>query len=179
MKVLRTFLAVILLVHLVVPGFAQAALERKDEVFAAEILLPKGEKIARQKVRLHFLTDRLLIESENGEDLKSLAYTEVKAADYSYTKHPRWREGVALTATGLLLGSSLAVLAVTPLLPFVAIIGGIKLAKSKGRSHWLTVRTAEDYAVLRLNKQSQRLILTALETHSQVKVEILPDKEQK
>lgn len=177
MKSLRTFLAVALLFHLVIPGFAQTT--RADEVFTAEMLLPKGEKIAKQKVRLHFLTDRLLIESENGEDIKSLIYTEVKAGDYSYTKHPRWREGAALTATGLLLGSSLAVLAVTPLLPLVAIFGGIKLAKSKGRSHWLTIRTAEDYAVLRLNKQSQRLILAALETHSQVKVEILPDKEQK
>lgn len=177
MKGLRTFLTVALLVHLTLPGYAQAV--SVDEVFTAEMLLPRGEKIERQKVRLHFLTERLLIENENGEDLKSWAYAEVKAADYSYTKHPRWREGVALTATGLLLGSSLAVLAVTPLLPFVAIIGGIKLAKSKGRSHWLTIRTAEDYAVLRLNKQSQRLILAALETHSNVKVEILPDKEQK
>ena len=178
MKVLRTLLAVALLWHLVIPGFAQVAPAQKDEVFTAEIHLPKGEKIERQKVRLHFLTEQLLIETEQGEVLKSLAYTTIKAADYSYTKHPRWRAGVALTTTGVLLGSSLAVLGVTPLLPFVAIVGGIKLAKSKGRSHWLTIRTTEDYAVLRLNKQNQRLILAALETHSQVKVEILPDKEQ-
>jgi hypothetical protein len=177
MKSLRTFLAVaLLLFHLIIPGFAQTT--PADEVFTAEMLLPRGQKIEKQKVRLQFLPERLLIKRENSEDLKSLAYAEIKAADYSYTKHPRWRQGVALTATGLLLGSSLAVLAVTPLLPFVAIFGGIKLAKSKGRSHWLTIRTAEDYAVLRLNKQSQRLILAALETHSNVKVEILPEKEQ-
>ncbi|MBI1764800.1 MAG: hypothetical protein HYR56_25600 [Acidobacteria bacterium] len=177
MKSLRICLALALWFHSIAPGFAQAA--REVDVFAAEIYLPRGEKIEKQKVRLHFLPERLLIKNEHGEDLKSLAYADLKAADYAYGKQPRWKEGMALTATGLLLGSSLAVLAVTPLLPLVAIIGGIKLAKSKGRSHWLTVRTADDYAVLRLNKQSQRLVIAAFEMHSQVKVEILPDKEQK
>ena len=181
MKNRSTFLVGVLFFHLLAPGLAQTARapQGKDEVFAAEMLLQRGEKIEKQNVRLQFLPERLLVKSAQGAELKSLAYADIKAADYSYTKQPRWREGVAVTAAGVALGASLAVLSVTPLLPIVAIVAGFKLARSKGRSHWLTIRTAEDYAVLCLNKQSWRLVVAALETHSQVKVEILPDKEQK
>ena len=46
----------------------------------------------------------------------------------------------------------------------------------KGKKHWLTIRTQNDYAVLHLDKNDYRLILTAFETRSGVKVEVLPEE---
>lgn len=176
MKPLSFLLLTALILQVVLPGYAQKSLQRSDDVFIVEMLLPKGEKIGKQKVRLRFAPESLLVETKEGVLLKQLAYAEIKAATYSYASQPRLKESVAVTAAGVALGSSMAIMAATPLLPLVAIVGGIKLAKLRGRSHWLTVQASTDYAVLHLNNNNRRLIMAALETHTQVKVELAPDE---
>jgi hypothetical protein len=176
MKPLSFLLMIALILPTVLTCRAQESPQRGGDVFTVEMLLPKGEKVEKQKVRLRFAPENLLVETKDGALLKQLAYAEAKAATYSYASQPRLKESVAVTAAGVALGSSLAVLSVTPLLPLVAIIGGLRLARLKGRSHWLTVQASTDYVVLRLNNENRRLITAALETHTQVKVELAPEE---
>lgn len=176
MQPLRFLLITALVLQAVLPVRAQESLQRGADVFTVELLLPQGEKIGKQKVRLRFAPQHLQVETKDGVLLRQLAYAEIKGATYSYASQPRLKESVAVTAAGVALGSSLAVLSVTPLLPLAAIFGGMRLARLRGRSHWLTVQASTDYAVLRLNNDNRRLITAALETHTQVKVELVPDE---
>lgn len=175
MKLARVLLIAVLLLQSWLPCWAQELTPRREDVFTVELLTPQGEKIERKKVRLRFAAESAQLETLDGVRLKQLPYAEIKAVTYSYANQPRAKESVAVTAAGVALGSSVAVLSVTPLLPLVIIIGGFRLAKLKGRSHWLTVQGSTDYAVLRLSKDNQRLITTAIETYTNVKVEVAPE----
>lgn len=141
---------------------AQAA-PRGAEVFEkVEMVFVSGDETETIKVRLRLAGDALVVESrKTGEVLKRFAYADIRAAEYSYSKHPRWKAGAG-TAAGALLFAPLALIALPVAIP---------LAFSKSKRHWLTVRTGQDYAVLRLDKEARKLIIPAFEVRSGVKVE--------
>ena len=121
-------------------------------------MLVAGAEKARE-VDVVFLLDEhqlSVLSKEALSQLKSFSYKEIVTAEYSYSKQPRWKSaGVAAVAIGVF---------------------AMPLFFLKGKKHWLTIRTAKDYAVLHLDKNDYRLILTAFETRSGKKVEILPEE---
>ena len=155
---LKNFLATILLFALILNAFWPASAQAKPEVFEKiELLVPEGEKISEKNVRLRFLEDELRIETITGDKVyKTFKYTEIMDAEYTYSKNPRWKTGLGLSAAAVLF----------PPLFLVAIPIGF----SKHRRHWLTVKTNGDYAVLKLSKNNRKLILPAFETKTGVYV---------
>lgn len=123
----------------------------------AELLIPNGDNVSEKSVRLIFLEDSLQIESKGKEMIiKTFKYSDIKDAEYSYSKNPRWKTGLGLGAVSLLF----------PPLLLIAIPVGF----SKHRRHWLTIRTENDFAVLKLSKSNRKLILPAFETKTGVDI---------
>src|SRR5687767_14712821 len=158
---LKNFISALLLAAFILNASMPAAaqLSESSDVFfdKVEILVPSGEKVKEKSVRLRFLQDEMQIETTaDNKIFKTFKYAEIKDAEYSYTKNPRWKTGIGLGAASLLF----------PPLLLIAIPIGF----SKHRRHWLTVRTGDDYAVLKLSKSNRKLILPAFETKSGVNV---------
>ncbi|HLM02682.1 MAG TPA: hypothetical protein VK400_16635, partial [Pyrinomonadaceae bacterium] len=120
-----------------------------DEI---ELLVQNGNNVDEKRVRVRFEEDSLTITSKNGAIGKTFRYADIRSAEYSYSKNPRWKTGLGLGAAGIIF----------PPLLLVALPMGF----SKHRRHWLTVRTGEDYAVLKLSKSSRKLFIPAFETKS-------------
>lgn len=136
----------------ILPASAQPQVFEK-----VELLVPSGEKINEKSVRLRFLEDELQIETTADKTiLKTFKYSDIKDAEYSYSKNPRWKTGLGLGAASILF----------PPLLLVAIPIGF----TKHRRHWLTVKTGNDYAVLKLSKSNRKLILPAFETKTGVTI---------
>jgi hypothetical protein len=155
---LKHFISAILLsafiLNAFLPGRAQAGTEVFDKV---ELLVPNGEKINEKSVRLRFLENELQIETTaDGKIFKTFRYAEIKDAEYSYSKNPRWKTGLGLGAASIIF----------PPLLLIAIPVGF----TKHRRHWLTIRSGDDYAVLKLSKSNRKLILPAFETKTGVNV---------
>jgi hypothetical protein len=155
---LKSFLSVLLLFILFVNGFLPVIAQTNLDVFEkVEILVRNGEKVNEKSVRLHFLNDELQIETvSDGKIVKTFKYSEIKDAEYSYSKNPRWKTGLSLGAASVLF----------PPLLLVA----IPLGFSKHRKHWLAVRTDTEYVVLKLSKSNRKFILPAFETQTGVSV---------
>lgn len=121
------------------------------------LIVAGAEKAQEVDVILSLEENRLAIRTKDSlNDLKVLPYKEIKAAEYSFSKHPRWKSGgAAAVAAGVFA------------LPIFFL---------KGKRHWLTIRTSNDYAVLRLDKNDYRLILVAFETRTGLKVEVVPEE---
>ncbi|HEY8559866.1 MAG TPA: hypothetical protein VIL74_05655 [Pyrinomonadaceae bacterium] len=155
---IKQFIAAILLAAITLNLTLQTAAQAETPMFEkVELLVPKGGKISERSVRLIFLPDALQIEATADRSiLKTFKYADIADAEYSYSKNPRWKTGLGLGAASVLF----------PPLLLVA----IPLGFSKHRRHWLTVRTAGDYAVLKLSKNNRKLILPAFETKTGVNV---------
>ena len=154
----KSFISAILLTAFILNAFSPAAAQTVAEVFdKVEILVPDGDKIRERGVRLRFLENELQIETTADKKIfKTFKYAEIEDAEYSYSKNPRWKTGLGLGAASI----------VFPPLLLIA----IPLGFSKHRRHWLTIRTGEDYAVLKLSKSNRKLILPAFETKTGVDV---------
>jgi len=145
--------------------FAQDKSAKSADVFdKVEMLSIRGDKADKVSVRLRLEADSLILESrKTGTVLKNFKYSDIKSAEYSYSKHPRWKAGVG-TAAGSLLAGPLFILALPIAIP---------LAFSKSKRHWLTITGEQDYVVLKLDKNNRKVILPAFEVHSHIKVEAL------
>lgn len=177
MKLITLILTVALTLNAFPKAYAQDKPTKPTEVFEkVELFILNGEKIEKLPVRLRLEEKSLIVESKKtGELLKTFSYDSVKSADYSYSKHPRWRAGAGTVAAGVALTySSVFLAAAFPIL--LAIPAGFALAKSKSKRHWLTIKTDDDYAVLRLDKDFFRLVIPAIETRTGVKVEDVGEK---
>jgi hypothetical protein len=132
--------------------------QTNDAVFEKiQMVTANGKNIDEQNVRIRFLSDELRIESpKSGKILKTFKYSEIKDAEYSYSKNPRWKTGLGLGAASILL----------PPLLLVAIPIGF----TKHRRHWLTFRSETDFAVLRLAKSNRKLVIPTFETKTGVDV---------
>ncbi|MFN0108012.1 MAG: hypothetical protein ACKVZH_04090 [Blastocatellia bacterium] len=177
MKFIALILIAALTLNAVPNVYAQSKFAKPPEVFEkVELLLLNGGKVEKLSVRLRLEEKSLIVESKkSGEALKTFNYDAVKSADYSYSKHPRWKAGAGTVAAGVAVTySSVLLMAAFPIL--LAIPAGFALAKSKAKRHWLTIKTGDDYAVLRLDKDFFRLVIPAIETRTGVKVEDVGEK---
>lgn len=160
------------------PNVPQSVVEFGD----INLLVPKKKGVEQPAVQLRLEADTLIIEArKSGDVLKQFQYSTIKSAEYSHSKHPRWKEGVGAaavgtTAVGVALGVSM-IGALGFIAPFVAVPLFLKTARMKGKKHWLTIKTESDYAVLRLDKSNYRLLIPALETRAAIKVETVAEKE--
>lgn len=154
MKILSLFL--VLAVICVSTPFALANARASYEV---SMLVSKGDDTKEENSRLTFSENSLkVVSKKNAAISKELNYADVKSADYSFSKKPMWKTGVA---TALILG----VFA----LPFFFM---------KSKAHWLTVRTEKDFAVLKLEGDNYRQVLAEMETHG-VKIETIKEEDSK
>jgi hypothetical protein len=156
----KTFVSAVLLGFVILNVFspARAQQENPAHVFEkVEILVPEGDKVSERGVRLRFMSDELQIETTADRKIyKTFKYADIRDAEYSYSKNPRWKTGLGLGAASVIF----------PPLLLIAIPVGF----TKHRRHWLTVRTGDDYAVLKLSKSNRKLILPAFETKTGVNV---------
>ena len=90
---------------------------------------------------------------KTGAELKQLRYAELRSVDYAYSKHPRWKAGIAVA--------------------LIANVFAIPVFFFKGKKHWLTVRTGQEFAILRLDKRDFRLIIAEFEARSGRQVELI------
>jgi hypothetical protein len=128
-----------------------------EEFQKIKILTQEGEESNETDAVLVIEHDRLVIRAKKGgSELKQLAYRNIRSAEYSYSRHPRWKEG---------LGAAVAV--------------GIFAAPVfflKGKKHWLTVQTDDDYAVIRLDKKNYELVCLSFTAASGIDVELIGEK---
>ncbi len=154
----KHIISAILLAAFILNSFLQATAQGGVQVYdKVELLVPAGEKINERGVRLRFAPDELQIEATaDRKILKTFKYAEIESAEYSYSKNPRWKTGLGLGAASVLF----------PPLLLIAIPIGF----SKHRRHWLTVKSKNDFAVLKLSKSNRKLILPDFETRTGVTV---------
>ncbi len=153
MKRIAFFLIIIFSTNSPVIVLAQNP-QRFDKV---ELLVPGGDKPDEKSVIVTFNKDSMTIKAKNSMLEKTFNYTEITGAEYSYSKNPRWKTGLGLGAASVLF----------PPLLLVA----IPLGFTKHRRHWLTIRTENDFAVLKLSKSNRKILIPAFETSSGVTVE--------
>lgn len=136
---------------------AQAPVQ-KDYVFdRVKLLRQNGNSTEEISVIVAFREDFVEIQSKNLQ--QRFKYSEITAAEYSYSKSPRWKTGLGMGAASLLI----------PPLLFIAIPTGF----SKHRRHWVTIKTENDFAVLKISKSSRKLFIPAFETKSGVTIQTM------
>lgn len=133
---------------LVTTPFALAQ-TRTNGTYRVEVLVTDGKKSKQEKATLSYGENSLKITSiKPGVFSKEFNYADIKGADYSYSKKPLLSTGGAIV-TAIFLGLLV--------LPFLFM---------KKKQHWLTVKTDNDYAVMKLDKENFRQIKAELETHN-------------
>lgn len=89
---------------------------------------------------------------------KEFAYSDIKTADYSYSKKPMLSGGGAIAA---------AIFVGILVLPFLFM---------KKKNHWLSVQTEKEFAVIKLDASNYRAIVAEFETHG-VKVNTVKEED--
>ena len=160
MKQLRSSIAIILLSCLSLTAAPlQGGIEKFENI---EFIQPNGDNLRETDVRVEFddTTMRVISRSNSGV-IKEWNYSDIKSAEYSYTKNPRWKTGLGLGAAALLF----------PPLFFIA----VPLGFTKHRRHWVTIRTENDYAVFKVGKGVRKLFMPAFETRTSIEIQALGD----
>jgi hypothetical protein len=140
--------------------FGQGMPAAHDAFNNVKMVIQNGDKSGATEVTLSLEADRLVVQPKRGGDaLKAFPYPDIKAADYSFSKHPRWRSGIVVAAA---VG-----------------VFALPVFFMKGKKHWLTVRTERDSAVFRLNKNNYEQILRAFEVRSGQKVQRMGEAKAK
>jgi hypothetical protein len=93
----------------------------------------------------------VVTERRNRGVLKLFPYTAIKAAEYSYSKSPRWKTTAPINLSFLTTSTS-------------------------AMKHWFLVLSNDDYAVVELDKANYNLVLAAFELRTGKKVEIVEDR---
>jgi hypothetical protein len=128
-----------------------------EEFQKIKILTQDGEKTKEADAILVLAHDKLVVRAKKGGlEMKSLAYRDVRSAEYTYSKHPRWKEG---------LGAAIAVGIFAAPIFFL-----------QGKKHWLTIQTDDDYAVLRLDKNNYEMVCLSFTAASGIEVELVGEK---
>lgn len=143
--------ALLLVPALLVPTVAHADTFRK-----VKLIVNTGERGEEQEVVLRFDPEALVISSKGGTVLKTMPYAEIRSAEYSYSKSPRWKSGIgAAVAVGIF---------------------ALPVFFMKGKKHWLTLTSERDFALLRLDKNNYKLILPAVEVRTGRQVETVAEE---
>lgn len=149
-------LVTIVAVLLVATSFAQTSSRKYD----VELVVSQGKKSVETDADITFneTSVTVLPDKKNfAGSAKTFNYADIKQADQSFSKKPMLSGGGAV-ATALLVGVIFA-------LPFLFI---------KKKKHWMTVQTANDFAVIKLGDNNFRQIVAEFETHG-VKVNDLKE----
>jgi len=156
MKITTIFLCISIFVVSVPFAFAQT---KTATTFKANTLVSDGKKSKEVDSILAIEETSLKVTNrKTAAPIKEFNYTDVKSADYSFSKKPLLSTGGAI-ATVVLLGLLS--------LPFLFM---------KKKQHWLSIRTENDYVVMRLDKNNFRQIINEMETH-QVPVKTINEEE--
>ena len=133
--------------------------------YEVEMVVPDGKKsketdavLRINEKNLEVLTDKNNFKQHN----KNFNFSEIKVADYSYSKKPMLSGGGAI-ATALLVGFIFA-------LPFLFI---------KKKNHWLSVQTEKEFAVLKLDGSNYKAVIAEFETHGVKVTELKEEKKDK
>ncbi|MEO6589701.1 MAG: hypothetical protein ABIP06_10385 [Pyrinomonadaceae bacterium] len=158
MKITSLLLCFSLIVISVPFAFAQT---KSATTFKVNTLVSDGKKSKEVDSALLFQETSFKAENrKTATPIKEFNYADIKAADYSYSKKPLLSTGGAI-ATVIFLGLLS--------LPFLFM---------KKKQHWLSVRTDNDYVVMRLDKNNYRQIINEFETH-QVTVKTVDEENEK
>lgn len=134
---------------------------KADTTFKVNTLVSNGKKSKEESSTLKFSENSFSsLMRKNGTTIKEFNYSDVVSADYSYSKKPILSTGGAVAMaifTGLLV------------VPFLFV---------KKKQHWISVRTANDYVVMRLDKNSFRQVINEFETHK-VAVKTVDEEDEK
>lgn len=131
--------------------------------YDVELVVPDGKKSKETDavLRINEENFQILVEKQKyKEHDKNFDFSNIKSADYSYSKKPMLSGGGAVAA---------AVLVGLFVLPFLFI---------KKKNHWLTVQTEKEFAVLKLDRSNYRAVIAEFETHN-VKVKEVEEDEDK
>ena len=159
MKYVRWPLSLFIVLSLAINALASSDVDTFESI---EIIQTNGDNIRETAVRVRFGPESMQVVSRSkGTILKEWKYGTIKSAEYSYSKNPRWKTGLGLGAASF----------VFPPLMLIAIPIGF----TKHRRHWVTVRTDNDYAVLKVSKRIRKVFMPAFETHTHVKIQALGD----
>lgn len=133
--------------------------------YEVEMVVPDGKKsketdavLRIDEKNLEVITDKNSFKQYN----KNFNFSDIKTADYSYSKKPMLSGGGAV-ATALLVGFIFAI-------PFLFI---------KKKNHWLSVQTEKEFAVLKLDGSNYKAIIAEFETHGVKVTEVKEEKEVK
>ena len=158
MKLTSLLLCICILV--VSAPFAFAA----DTVYKVEQVVSDGKESKETDAVLTFKKDSFSVVPDKNkfkDAAKEFNYSDIKVADYSYSKKPMLSTGGAI-ATALLVGFIFAI-------PFLFI---------KKKNHWLSVQTEKEFAVIKLDGSNFRQITKEMETHG-VTVNTVKEEEEK
>jgi hypothetical protein len=155
-KISSTLLSLVVLIVTTTGPVAWLRADAAPIVFTKSKFAIRHEDGKRDLVRsdIHLYDDRIeVLTHGKKETLKSLPYAEIKEAQYSFSKSPRWKSGAgAAVAIGIF---------------------AIPLFFMKGKKHWLTIQVEGDYVVLKLDKKIFRELIVAFEAKSGIEVERL------
>lgn len=119
---------------------AQLAFAETD--YKVKALISNGRKPKEELLMLKFKeTSFSAVKLKKKVAVKEFNYADVISADYSYSKKPVFSPTAVIAAI------------------FVVGVLAAPLLFLKKKTHWLSVRTADDYLVLRLNGKNHRAIL--------------------
>lgn len=137
------------------------ALAQKS-TFKVEGLVSNGKKSKQVPATLGFYENSFKVTSKkSGELSKEFNYADIKAADYSFSKKPLLSTGGAIV-TAVLLGLIV--------IPFLFM---------KKKQHWLSVRTENDYIVLKLDKENFRQIQNEFQIRNVPITTVVEDEKEK
>lgn len=139
---LRKGISIIIITSVLI---VSSAFAQTSQHFDAEVLVSNGKNQDEESISIQFNETSVTFLSKKAELTKTFNYADIKLAEYSYSKKPRY-------TTGAILGLAISVF----LLP---------LMFTKSKKHWMTVQTEKDYVVLKLKKSNYRLITPSFETH--------------
>ena len=127
-----------------------------------KLLVQSGKRFNQKPAIVTFSKDSMRIESTRKLFVRTFNYSDITRAEYSYSKSPRWKTGLGLGAAGI---------AFPPLL-----LIAIPLGFTKHRRHWVTIRTKEEFAVLKISKKNRKTFIPTLETKAGLTVEAVGEE---
>lgn len=154
---MKHFFTFLLILTIFINSLVNIQAQNAPSFSKIELLVPNGNKVEEKSVVVKFTADSMIIAAKDSQFNKTFLYSDIKTAEYSYSKNPRWKTGLGLGAASI----------VFPPLLLIAIPIGF----TKHRRHWLTIKTENEYAVLKLSKSTRKLFMPTFETKSGITIE--------
>jgi hypothetical protein len=159
---MKHVVTLLILISFATPTFALGEAGTATFFGNIELMEPNGDGVREVPVRVVFDDKAMrVIARSGGAVFREWSYEDIKSAEYSYSKNPRWKTGLGLGAAGVLF----------PPLLLIA----IPLGFTKHRRHWVTIRTDKDFAVLKVGKGVRKVFMPTFETRTSVVIKALGD----